>query len=417
MSTCEAATAERKSCLFQLDYTIEGKDGTLNCSEYCFRDCKNIGSNIISNFPKNVQFKQNDGSIIGGKIFKIVKVEFKLSFANDRHKRISWIHEQGAGWKIEFGLDFERRIRELARQGIIFEIQPGKELTLNQITRSFCRSLSTIPINTPILLKIVLTIEDMTVHLWNEIQSSASDDRVHPIFLGYPDGKYVYKSDGWIIGNLTLRLGSMEEIILVSQIQFTKNNEIDDFTDTDPTLFPTYSQLMDKIVKVKRTANLSHYISSTAKARVLDDVKYCSNPKEFFSQDELDEISEGDIITFILRSEKKKPLVICLDKDSLFEYWKLEDSGQGWLYGKCSGSKGSDCDKFYKIPGDITLLIDETAKDSVIELWNSKNHYTMFDLKPLEKVQIGRGIHYVGEASGEQTVYDVVPVALYIPHK
>lgn len=403
MSTCQLATDERKNCTSQFDYTVEGQDGILNCFEYCLQDCKNVGSNILSHPPQWVQFKLDNGELIPDKPGKRVNIAvFAIYFEESSDRAVGW-RWSNDGWDLYIGSKFRVQLDKLSSQGIKFDAVVDTVLTTNMVVKSFCRILSSIPIGISVKLRVNLIIEQIPGTFLSSISQI--------IFPQYPNGKYIYKSGGWKVD------GSRQ---ISARIEFTKNSQIFDFPDSSSSVFPSYDDLMGKINPIipERSLDLSHYISKTAKARVLDDVKFCNNPKEFFTQDEIDEISEENIITFILRSKKKSPLVICLDKDSLFDFWKLEESGQSWVFGRCQNKEEPhNCNRFYKIPGDITLLIDEAAKNAVIELWDSQNHYTMFELAPLEKVNIGRNIHYVGEASGEHTIYDVIPVAMYVLHK
>jgi hypothetical protein len=409
-SACQTVTDERKNCGSELDYTIEGKEGVLNCTEYCFQDCKNISSNIMSRVPEKVKFRKNDGTLIPNDGIAISEAAFILNFED--YEKVIYEKDE-FGWRIHLSNDLDNNLKYLAQEGsplvgFFLSIDP-REGPLSNIfaTKSFCRILSTIPMGKSISLDVIITTEPIPSILNNEITALSINDKIDPIFPSYPSGKYIYKSGGWGMRNRSVGNGKTK-ILLTSEITFTKNSEITDTYSMPSDLFPSYDDLINKRSK----KDLSHYISSAAKARVLDDVKYCSNPKEFFSQDELDEISRENIITFILQSEKKKPLVICLDKSSLFEYWKSKDSGQGWLFGQCLSENIHHCRKFYKIPGDITLLIGEEAKNAVIKLWKSKNRYTMFNLIPLKKAKIGRGLHYIGEAGGEQMIYDITPVAI-----
>jgi hypothetical protein len=414
--SCNIATEERKRCSSQLDYKVEGKDGELECSEYCFDDCKGIITNVMANRPKRFQFRFPDGSLLPeNNGYFITAVNFTLSTPRVDLSWSATVSIDGQdNW--EFAIVFPSNGAHMLRSRG-FDIMKDYP-DLDTVTRSFCYFLASVPIGIAVILKVNLLIDKVSVSDWKKIKIMR-DKYIQPVFPDYGEGRYLYKKKGWHVD------ASERDVFLTADINFTRNNQVQVFGSVSENIGPKYQdfspskyEFTENPMVPEREIDLSHYVSRSAKARVLDDVTFCSNPKDFFTQDELEDVTDGDIITFILRPDKKKkPLVVCLDKDSLFDYWKLNDSGQGWLYGRCQNeTEPYNCNKFYKIPGDITLLIDEAAKNTIVTLWNSKLHYTMFELSPLEKVKIGRGLHYVGEAGGDQMIYDAVPVALYIKH-
>lgn len=134
------------------------------------------------------------------------------------------------------------------------------------------------------------------------------------------------------------------------------------------------------------------------------DKKKCGEEteNEFFTQQEFKDIKSTDLVSFEFKNK-----TYCIDRQSLIDFWDQEpdeyDKSQAYKWGSCE----NECEKYYKIPISITILITEEdhfriTRDLDINYWK---------LKYYKNVTIGRGSGYEGEYNqSNEDVYRVVPI-------
>ena len=408
--SCSSLTEDGKRCNQELEYSFEGME--TDCTNFCFTHCNKMIKNIMTDLPKTVSLQLAPN----GTTLEVMRIdEMGFSLRIKYHSRAMegcyFLDAYLQARKMDI-FSHAPNLRKLPR-----DINKRDNLPPELVYKSFCALLSSLSDIPGIHIQLIVTIifSSPTIDAWRDMKDLRGTT-VQAAFPDYHEGKYLFRKDGWKYDEkASYKQNTMRGIIDVKL-----QDHVQSFSDLPDNFMILADDFLDKPKpKVpERITDSSHYMLPLARAKVLENVSHCTNVKEFFTQEEIDEVPHEDIISFVLKTNKKKPLMICLDKDSLFDYWKLEDAGNSWVYGRCQNEdEPYNCNKFYKIPGDITILIDSAAKDTVISLWNSERHYTMFELAPLEKIKIGRGLHYVGELSGEHQVFDVVPIALYVLHK
>lgn len=133
------------------------------------------------------------------------------------------------------------------------------------------------------------------------------------------------------------------------------------------------------------------------------------NENEFFTQQEFKDLELKDLISFEFQNK-----VYCVDRQSLIDFWNQEpdefDKSQAYKWGNCESEEGKyeeECEKFYKIPISITILITEDSKNEIIKskdinYWKLKYSFTS---------TIGRGSGYEGEYNQpDEKIYEVEPI-------
>jgi hypothetical protein len=406
--SCSSLTEDGKRCNQELEYSFEGVE--TDCTNFCFTHCSKMIKNIMTDLPKTVSLELAPSSY--SEVMRIDEMGFSLRIMTRSAMKavLSWMHiSRPEKWMFSA---MPPNLRKLPR-----DINKRDNLSPELVYKSFCALLSSLSDIPGIRVQLIVTIifSSPTIDAWREMKHLRGKT-VQAAFPDYHEGKYLFRKDGWNYDEKT----SYKQNTMRGIIDVKLQDHVQSFNDLPDNFMILADDFLDKPKpKVpERITDSSHYMLPLARAKVLENVSHCTNVREFFTQEEIDEVPHEDIISFVLKTNKKKPLMICLDKDSLFDYWKLEDAGNSWVYGRCQNEdEPYNCNKFYKIPGDITILIDSAARDTVMSLWNSERHYTMFELTPLEKIKIGRGLHYVGELSGEHQVFDVIPIALYVLHK
>jgi hypothetical protein len=402
--SCSVLTEDGNRCNRELEYSFQGVESS--CVNFCFTHCSKMIKNIMTDLPETVKLKLNANEY--SQTMQIYKIEFSLKITVRRATKADFY------WTYLLGKEkWTFSVKPVSLGRIDRGINKIEKLSPELVYKSFCSLLSSLSNHPSANIQLMVTIEfsSPTIDAWREMKHLRGTV-VQAIFPDYHEGKYLFRKNGWKYDEKT----SYKQNVIKGVIDINLEQNVQSFNDLPNNFMIVASDFLDspKPKLPERVVDSSKYVSPSAKAKILENVSQCTNIKEFFTQEEINEVPHTDIISFILKTSKNKPLIICLDKDSLFDYWKLEEPGNSWVCGMCQNEdKPYNCNKFYKIPGDITILIDSAAKDEVVKLWNSEKHYTMFELVPLGKVKIGRGIHYIGELSGEHQIFDAIPIILY----